>query len=263
MAAFLFAWNPNKWGWENLDEFIEKICNSGYVTERWSCASFRSVKRGDRAFLIRLGVEPKGIIGSGVINSDAYVTAHWDGSNKLEHAVNIDWDILINPDTEPILSSEFLNSGAMRNQNWFPQSSGISIRNELLGELEETWFEFLSSNMINSFQANFNAAYSEGRMQMSFSTSYERNPVARKICLEHYGYDCQVCGINFENQYGEIGKKFIHIHHLNPIGSSGIQKVDPKKDLIPVCPNCHAMLHQQTPPYNIEDMKRMVKVGDL
>ena len=32
-------------------------------------------------------------------------------------------------------------------------------------------------------------------------------------------------------------------------------EVDPVKDLRPVCPNCHAMLHKQTPALNIEKLK--------
>lgn len=75
---------------------------------------------------------------------------------------------------------------------------------------------------------------------------YERNPIARKKCIEHYGVQCQVCEINFENTYGEVGKDFIHVPHIVPLHE--IQQgyeVDPIRDLIPVCPNCHAMLHRK------------------
>lgn len=75
---------------------------------------------------------------------------------------------------------------------------------------------------------------------------YERNPIARKKCLEHYGVHCQICKFNFEKVYGEVGRNFIHVHHIKPLHT--IQQdyeVDPKMDLIPVCPNCHAMLHRK------------------
>ena len=46
--------------------------------------------------------------------------------------------------------------------------------------------------------------------------------------------------------YGEIGKDFIHVHHLIPLNEIGKEYiVDYKNDLIPVCPNCHAMLHRE------------------
>lgn len=86
--------------------------------------------------------------------------------------------------------------------------------------------------------------YYEGATKTISVNAYERNPEARRKCIEHYGYDCFVCGFNFEKVYGEIGKGYIHVHHLKPL--SEIKEgylVDPIKDLRPVCPNCHALLH--------------------
>ena len=43
----------------------------------------------------------------------------------------------------------------------------------------------------------------------------------------------------------DFGKGFIHVHHLRPLHT--IRKnyvVNYKNDLIPVCPNCHAMIHR-------------------
>lgn len=57
--------------------------------------------------------------------------------------------------------------------------------------------------------------------------------------------------------YGEIGNGFIHVHHLVPL--SAIKEnyhLDPINDLIPVCPNCHAMLHRQNPPLTPEELKQ-------
>ena len=58
--------------------------------------------------------------------------------------------------------------------------------------------------------------------------------------------NCKVCNLNFKKVYGEIGEDFIHIHHIVPINEIGKNyKIDYKKDLIPVCPNCHSMLHRK------------------
>jgi len=60
---------------------------------------------------------------------------------------------------------------------------------------------------------------------------------------------------------GEIGNEFIHVHHLTPIHKIGKEyKVDYKNDLIPVCPNCHSMLHRK---FNgneptIDELKKMI-----
>lgn len=85
----------------------------------------------------------------------------------------------------------------------------------------------------------------EGLKSVIEINKYERNYRARKECIEHYGYNCKVCGINFEKEYGEVGKDFIHVHHIVPLSEIGKEyQINPIKDLIPVCPNCHAMIHR-------------------
>lgn len=89
--------------------------------------------------------------------------------------------------------------------------------------------------------------------------SYERNPVARAKCIEHYGIRCAVCGFDFEKVYGDIGKGFTHVHHLTQLSEIGQgYEVDPVNDLRPVCPNCHAMLHKRNPPYTIDELKSKI-----
>jgi hypothetical protein len=89
---------------------------------------------------------------------------------------------------------------------------------------------------------------------------FERNPVARKRCIRFYGPTCVVCGFDFEKTYGPIGAGFIHVHHLTPRSTGGRKPrtVDPHKDLRPVCPNCHEMLHRKVPPYSIKELTSML-----
>lgn len=87
--------------------------------------------------------------------------------------------------------------------------------------------------------------------------SYERNPLARARCLAHHGYACAVCEFSFETFYGPIGKHYIHVHHIIPLSEIGEQYiVDPISDLIPVCPNCHAMIHSTRPALGIAQLKK-------
>lgn len=86
--------------------------------------------------------------------------------------------------------------------------------------------------------------------------AYERNPKARQACLAHYGYACQICGFDFERVYGAMGKDFIHVHHKEDLACVDAEyQVNPIEDLIPVCPNCHAMLHQKKPAYGVNELK--------
>lgn len=98
--------------------------------------------------------------------------------------------------------------------------------------------------------------YTEGAIKKISVNAYERSAEAINKCKKHYGVDCYVCGLNFEKVYGEIGRGYIHVHHLIPLADIGKEYVvDPIKDLRPVCPNCHAMLHQSKPPLNIDDLR--------
>ena len=88
--------------------------------------------------------------------------------------------------------------------------------------------------------------YHEGTVYQITVNKYERSSIARSKCIEYNGVRCFVCDMNFEEKYGSLGKDFIHIHHLVPLNQIGTDYiVDYKKDLIPVCPNCHAMLHRK------------------
>ncbi len=102
--------------------------------------------------------------------------------------------------------------------------------------------------------------YFEGSMKRISVNIYERNNKAREKCIKYYGVSCYICGFNFEEKYGEIGRQFIHVHHLKQLSEirEGYQ-VDPIEDLRPVCPNCHAMLHRKNPSYSIDELKEKLK----
>lgn len=96
----------------------------------------------------------------------------------------------------------------------------------------------------------------EGSAHSILVNAYERNSAARKKCLEHYGTNCFVCGFDFEKAYGEIGKNYIHVHHLKSLSQIRKQyKINPIKDLRPVCPNCHAMIHRYQVAMDIDVLK--------
>jgi len=102
----------------------------------------------------------------------------------------------------------------------------------------------------------------EGGIKTGFINRYERSKLARTKCLEHHGISCKVCLISFEKFYGEIGKNYIHVHHIEPISTKReAYIIDYKKDLIPVCPNCHAMLHKKlnNKSVSVEQLKNLIE----
>lgn len=85
----------------------------------------------------------------------------------------------------------------------------------------------------------------EGQKKVIQSIRYERNPKNRALALEYHGIICLACGFNFNESYGkDLAKNFIEVHHIKPI-SEGRIEIDPKKDLIPLCSNCHSMIHRE------------------
>lgn len=102
--------------------------------------------------------------------------------------------------------------------------------------------------------------FAEGRVQLVAVNIFERSAKARLACLHHYGFVCAACGFDFEKYYGELGREFIHCHHIKPLAEIGEEyTVDPIKDLRPVCPNCHAMLHRQTPALTVSQLTDLIE----
>ena len=101
----------------------------------------------------------------------------------------------------------------------------------------------------------------EGELKVISSKYYERNPKNRQLAVQIHGLTCAVCGFNFEETYGTFGKGFIEVHHIIPLHLSGSETViDPEKDLIPVCSNCHRMLHRNKGhPLSIDDLKKIIQ----
>lgn len=102
--------------------------------------------------------------------------------------------------------------------------------------------------------------FREGAVRQVAVNAYERNPLARKKCITRFGAKCCVCSFNFTQVYGQVAEGFIHVHHLRPISEIGAEyEIDPIKDLRPVCPNCHAVIHLREPAFSIEEVKEMLE----
>ena len=116
------------------------------------------------------------------------------------------------------------------------------------------------STQLSSDELADGANYPEGDKTQITVNAYERNPEARRKCIQHYGAVCYVCGFDFADTYGDIGRGYIHVHHLTPFaGVTSPRRTDPVSDLRPVCPNCHSMLHRRNPPIPIAELKDIIR----
>ncbi|MFZ2726074.1 MAG: HNH endonuclease [Methylococcaceae bacterium] len=256
MTAFLYTWNPKLWVWSDLQDAIYRINNQKQYDSEWSCGNNKHIKVGDIFFLMRLGVEPKGIVGCGYIISQPYLLPHWNDEKACQGKQALRTDLFFKVVSEkPIFPLSYLQN-KYPEYKWTPQSGGISIPEEIATELfclAQTEFSFLreTKEQIDN--------YLEGKKGKITVTNYDRSSAARQRCIEYYGYNCVVCDFNFGKIYGRIGEKYIEVHHLKQIADIAQEyEINPIKDLRPVCANCHRMLHKQRPPLSIEELKNSI-----
>ncbi len=156
-----------------------------------------------------------------------------------------------------------------------PERSGklAMFKREKLTEYMSSYENHLSSQtvisvirdyVINSEEDNVSIVETntatEGKRLFYYTSKYERKPSNRKAAIEAHGTTCFGCGFNFEEHYGERGAGYIEIHHINPLYSlDGEVEVDVEKDLIPLCSNCHRMVHRsKSNVLTLEDLKRIL-----
>jgi 5-methylcytosine-specific restriction protein A len=129
-------------------------------------------------------------------------------------------------------------------------------------EIQERKARQAGSGILSADEIDPNGGYPEGMKKQVTVNAYERDPKARQACIDHYGSACYVCAFDFFKTYGDLGRDYIHVHHLKKVASLGAGAIThPIRDLRPVCPNCHAMLHQDDPPIPIGRLKLLMRSG--
>lgn len=127
----------------------------------------------------------------------------------------------------------------------------------------DVFFSIIENSTVSTETVQENSefiSYQEGTKSIIYSTKFERNTTLRQRVLQEKGFTCVCCGFNFEKTYGEIGKNFIHVHHIVPLHRySGEAVKNSVNDLVPICPNCHAMIHRnKESTLSIEDLKNIL-----
>lgn len=196
-----------------------------------------------------------------VLTEDAakVVVGMFEGSGRLKRMLSQvrkldgNWKLLQKPD-------HALNIVNVRFKSWTKVE-----RKQRKGETFHDYYQLYEAGgkttpVIYPEEANpLKDAYWEGKRLKIYVSAQERDPAARAACIAHHGAKCAACGLEFHKRYGGIGIGFIHVHHRKPLGkSTRRRKVDPIKDLIPVCPNCHAMLHTSDPPLTVNRLRKMM-----
>lgn len=257
MATYLLSYDAKDWDESALSKLIDDYKN-GLTKHRWKIKT-KKARAGERIFLIKRGKGARGLFGSGYIVSDQPIYNDFNGKSSL--FVMVDFDYLSHPCEKILITRDTLRQLFPENK-WDAQGSGNRIEPSITAALENMWLERTGGAEISyPDEIGADEKFLEGGRKKVYVNSYERDSAARQKCIQHYGESCDVCGFHFDYFYGSFGKGYIHVHHLKPISSIGEEyEVDPIKDLRPVCPNCHAMLHKGKDPISIEELQKLVSL---
>ncbi|MGE5087644.1 MAG: hypothetical protein ACM3QY_00850 [Candidatus Levyibacteriota bacterium] len=140
MGTYVFAWNPKLWNWPELPRERRRIAARGHVDIEWACGRSRAIEAGSRAFFVRLGVAPKGLIGSGYTLSEPWADIHWIAEKAAQgattHYVKLRLDFL---NDLPLIGLDELARPPFGRFRWAVRQSGTRMPSSIADSLEPWW----------------------------------------------------------------------------------------------------------------------------
>ncbi|WP_420610822.1 HNH endonuclease [Candidatus Poriferisodalis sp.] len=101
----------------------------------------------------------------------------------------------------------------------------------------------------------------EGTVRRVWANSYERDPRNKALAKKLHGTACFGCDLEMSATYGEIAAGFIHIHHVIPLSELDAPRAPDPRDLVPLCPNCHAVVHLRKRPLTIAELRERIRLA--
>ncbi|MBG6180514.1 HNH endonuclease [Arthrobacter sp. CAN_A1] len=249
MTAIVLGWDPDRRdGWQfAYTSILDTVRATGFAAVAWPAHS--TATPGADAWIILQGATERGLLGHGIVATPAH-----DDAGSL----TIDVDLLL-PRGEHIPESVLL--GRVPDFAWgagLPAGTPLAAADEQL--VRAVWAEHVSPSDADPV-APIPGTLPASALTRTLVNRYEQDPDARRLCVAHHGTGCTVCGFDFEATYGELGRGFIQLHHIVPgLQLTSDYVLDPVTDLVPLCPNCHAMAHRRTPdPYSPAELRRLIR----
>lgn len=248
MVAVLLGWDPGVGEtWPGYSRVVDELGTAGVHRRAWPSAAGARPAPGAEAWLVLHGKTGSGLIGHGVVASAPHPAAG---------CFDVDFDMLLPlGDQVPI---EILAARAPLTDWAAAATAGCQpVTEEQLRAIRELWTEWLPADEADPVLPVPGTLPQEALIRVGVNR-HERNPHARRVCLAHHGTSCAACGFSFEAAYGQEGEGFIHVHHLVPASQLGPgYELDPVGDLVPLCPNCHAMAHRRQIPYTVAELRAL------
>ena len=268
MRAWIIQGNPDRFD-------IDRYLGAG-SERRWTVpqAKASEMNVGDKVFFWRAAGHPPGFVGVIAVGEllrgveaeeeDPAASGMWrepPAATVLPRVRILVKEVRSTPAVGMIEKSKLIIHPVLKDLQVIkmPRGTVWPVPVKQMQALEDLWNGTAPRFFSSPEESSQGEPLTEGAVTRISVNAYERNPAARAECLKIHGVRCVVCGFDFDAFYGNIAKGFIHVHHLKLISDAeGQRAVDPKLDLRPVCPNCHAVLHMQNPPFSIEELRALI-----
>jgi len=258
MAAIILGWKPDRQDGRAPDYRCigEAVSQSGEWTGRWNVGRRRNLRPGTDAWLLLQGGRG-GLIGHGIVTSSPQPDPLAAPGGRTPTHIILAVDSLL-PRREQI-PTDILAAHAPGVRWTAVRSTGTVISPEDEAAVRALWSEALGPAEGDPTQPAPGVYPQEALLHVP-ANRYEHDAAARKACIDHHGTSCAACRFSFEAVYGGIGAGFIQVHHIvPPTQLAPDYELDPIADLVPLCPNCHAMAHTRTPdPYTPAELRRII-----
>lgn len=260
VAAVILGWNANGCNRWDYRAAVEQVAESGRLVQRWNVGHPLKVPPGTEAWLF---VQDSSDAGTGLIGHGVVISEPYKGA--LEEREDVGWYVSIAFDALLPLGEQ-IRPNALRAAVPAVFRAGVldhpsmDVPSEAEPDLRRLWRE---EGPTAAHPEVVPGTYPPDAVSSIDVNRFERNPDARRVCLAFHGTSCAVCGFSFEASYGGIGTGFIDVHHVVPpeMLGSGYQ-LDPVADLVPLCPNCHAMAHHGIgPPRTVSELRSIVSAS--
>ncbi|GAA4623031.1 hypothetical protein [Cellulomonas oligotrophica] len=146
-AGFLLTYDPDRWEWSEggVLAAAEATAHGRLYKAQWSTGSRSAgITPGDRAFLLRQGAGPRGVVASGVFRSGVVELPGGERPGERHHAL-VDWDTVLG--AEDVLPLEVLQARVPAGA-WTPMESGLQVSPDALVGLEALWAEHRTSTVV-------------------------------------------------------------------------------------------------------------------
>lgn len=267
LFTVMYDWFPSLWPTLLKQGLAAQHYPKGWTNEIRNLNALQQLKAGDRivAALMKHRFAAHGVLVSDFFRSGRSLSIRGDGESlAFRERAGVRWTAIPLEKTPPYIACAYLKQKGYN----IDLTRGLCVKEidrrtfaklESLLDLAGAKSACAKSSLDTSRVASEPVLFLEGKSVTTQARRAERNPAAREECIRVHGKVCSVCAFDFQQQYGEIGNGYIQVHHLAPISKSkGPHLLDPAKDLRPLCPNCHAMIHRTDPPMSVDELKRMV-----